>query len=176
MSSARVNFVAAAVLTMATGLFVYTNGALLGPIAHDMLGDGLWAAMIAWLAGAMAPDTRVAVRGAAAYAFCVGIELSQLYHAPTLDAPRVPVTLYSGVGSTHGTLCRTRWALVSPFSSLHDLAHGVRIRIAWMGHDPHAAGPCNRARSPSIAGVAAEPCQGGRVRGCDRHPAKRSAH
>ncbi|CAN5918555.1 DUF2809 domain-containing protein [soil metagenome] len=88
MSSARVNFVAAAVLTMATGLFVYTNGALLGPIAHDMLGDGLWAAMIAWLAGALAPDTRVAVRGAAAYAFCVGIELSQLYHAPTLDALR----------------------------------------------------------------------------------------
>jgi hypothetical protein len=88
MSSARVNFVAAAVLTMATGLFVYTNGALLGPIAHDMLGDGLWAAMIAWLAGALAPDTRVAVRGAAAYEFCVGIELSQLYHAPTLDALR----------------------------------------------------------------------------------------
>jgi hypothetical protein len=86
MSSARVNFVAAAVLTMATGLFVYTNGALLGPIAHDMLGDGLWAAMIAWLAGALAPDTRV--RGAAAYEFCVGIELSQLYHAPTLDALR----------------------------------------------------------------------------------------
>src|SRR3954464_10787450 len=84
----RVTYIAAAVATIAIGLLVHLRGTALGPVARDVLGDALWAAMIAWWAGALAPRTRLSVRGATAYAVCVVVELSQLYHAPALDAVR----------------------------------------------------------------------------------------
>jgi hypothetical protein len=61
---------------------------MLGPVARDVLGDALWAAMIAWWAGALAPRARLVVRSLTAYGVCAAVEASQLYHAPTLDALR----------------------------------------------------------------------------------------
>lgn len=61
---------------------------MLGAAARDVAGDALWAAMIMWLAGAVAPHSRLAVRSAAAFAVCAAVEVSQLYHAPWLDAIR----------------------------------------------------------------------------------------
>ena len=84
----RMIYIAAALATIALGLFVHLRGEALGPVTRDVVGDALWAAMIAWWAGALAPRARLAVRSAGAYAVCAAVELSQLVHTPALDAVR----------------------------------------------------------------------------------------
>lgn len=88
MTSRRIRFLALAAATMVTGLFVHFQGVALGSAARDVLGDALWAAMIVWLAGAVAPAARVVPRSISAYAVCVAVEFSQLDHAPALDTLR----------------------------------------------------------------------------------------
>jgi len=44
--------------------------------------------MMFWLLGAVAPRASLVARSAAAYAICVCVETSQLYHAPAIDALR----------------------------------------------------------------------------------------
>jgi hypothetical protein len=51
-------------------------------------GDTLWAAMVFWLLGLLRPRGRTAVLAGAALALCAAVEVSQLYHAPWLDAAR----------------------------------------------------------------------------------------
>jgi hypothetical protein len=58
------------------------------PDARDVAGDALWAAMMTWLVGATLPRAGVAVRSAVAFGVCVVVELSQLVHAPAIDAIR----------------------------------------------------------------------------------------
>jgi uncharacterized protein DUF2809 len=87
----RTAFLALACVTIAIGLVVHFRGATLGPVARDMLGDALWAMMVAWWAGALAPRARLAVRYTATYAVCAGMEVSQLYHTTALDAARSTV-------------------------------------------------------------------------------------
>lgn len=84
----RALYIVLALMTIAAGLLVHLKAPVLGPFVRDATGDALWAAMITWWAGTLAPAARPASRGAAAYAFCVAIELSQLYHAPAIDAVR----------------------------------------------------------------------------------------
>lgn len=84
----RATYVALAVGTIAAGLAVHWQGKLLSPVSRDVLGDLLWAAMIYWWIGALAPRSRPAWRGGAALAVCIAVELSQLCHTPTLDAFR----------------------------------------------------------------------------------------
>ena len=81
-------YLALAVTTIVIGLAVHSGSATMRPSARDVLGDALWAAMIVWLVSAAAPPARLATRSAAALAICVAVELSQLYHAPALDALR----------------------------------------------------------------------------------------
>lgn len=95
----RLAFLALACLTIAVGLVVHLRGGALGPVARDVLGDALWAMMIAWWAGALAPGARLAVRSMASYAVCAGVELSQLYHAPTVDAARATMVGHLVLGS-----------------------------------------------------------------------------
>lgn len=52
------------------------------------MGDALWAAMIVWWVGVIAPTSRPVIRAAWAYAACVVVEVSQLYHSPAIDAVR----------------------------------------------------------------------------------------
>jgi hypothetical protein len=85
---ARLPYVVLAVATIAVGLVVHLRGRALPPDVRDVLGDALWAAMVAWWAGAAAPAVRLRWRAAAAVAACYAVELSQLYHAPGLDALR----------------------------------------------------------------------------------------
>jgi len=85
---ARAIYVAAAVSTIVVGLLVHVGGATLAPALRDVLGDALWAAMITWWVGAIAPDLRLLTRGAIAYAICAAVELSQLYHTPAIDGIR----------------------------------------------------------------------------------------
>ena len=84
----RASYVALTLATTALGLTVHRSGRTLPPTARDGLGDALWAAMIAWLAGAAAPRVRLAARSAAALAVCAAVEFGQLYRQPALDALR----------------------------------------------------------------------------------------
>jgi hypothetical protein len=84
----RVAFLALAIATIALGLVVHLHGTWLVPRARDLAGDALWGAMVVWLAGAAAPRARLVVRSAAAWFFCVVLEVSQLYHSTALDAVR----------------------------------------------------------------------------------------
>lgn len=88
MSRARATYIALALTTIGVGLLVHLRGTALRPAARDVLGDALWAAMIAWWAGALAPSARLGPRSAVAYAVCASVEVSQLYHGPWLDAAR----------------------------------------------------------------------------------------
>ena len=51
-------------------------------------GDTLWAAMVFWLLALLRPAAGTAGLGLAALAVATLVELSQLYHAPALDALR----------------------------------------------------------------------------------------
>ena len=84
----RAIYAALALGTIAVGLLVHLRGSALGPVARDVLGDALWAAMISWWMGAIIPRARLVVRSAAALAICAAVELSQLYHTPALDGVR----------------------------------------------------------------------------------------
>jgi hypothetical protein len=84
----RARYAAAAVVTIIVGLLVHLRGDVLGPAARDMAGDALWAMMIVWWVGTIAPGARLLQRCAAAYAICAAVEVSQMYHAPWLDALR----------------------------------------------------------------------------------------
>jgi hypothetical protein len=90
-SRSRAGYVAAAVATIALGLLVHLRGAMLWPAVRDVMGDALWAAMIAWWVGALVPRAPLLQRCAAAYAICAVVEVSQMYHAPWLDALRATV-------------------------------------------------------------------------------------
>ncbi len=81
-------YFALALGTIALGLLVHLGGTSLGPVARDVLGDALWAAMIVWFTGILAPRARPWARWLGAYGMCVLVELSQLLHMPGLDALR----------------------------------------------------------------------------------------
>jgi hypothetical protein len=82
------SYVALAMGTIVVGLAAHLHGAALPLAARDVLGDALWAMMIAWWLGAIAPETRLSRRAITALALCFAVELSQLYHAPAIDALR----------------------------------------------------------------------------------------
>lgn len=86
--TARIAYIALALATIAGGLWVHQGGAGLSTGARDVLGDALWAAMIAWGLGAVAPDATLMLRSAVAFVICALVELSQLIHAPAIDAIR----------------------------------------------------------------------------------------
>ncbi len=48
----------------------------------------MWAAMMVWWIGTLAPRLRVRTRMTVALGVCFAVEASQLYHAPGLDALR----------------------------------------------------------------------------------------
>lgn len=86
--------------TIAVGLAVHLYGGGMGPAVQDVVGDALWAMMVAWWVGVVAPDAPVLQRSAVALAIAFAVELSQLYHAPMLDAIRstAPSQLVLGSG------------------------------------------------------------------------------
>jgi hypothetical protein len=84
----RFGHAALAGLAIVIGLVVHLHGVGLGPAARDMTGDALWAAMITWVAGVVAPAMPLGKRSAVAFGWCVIVETSQLLHSPGLDAVR----------------------------------------------------------------------------------------
>ena len=87
-SRARARYAALAIVTIVLGLAVHLRGDTLPPSARDVLGDALWAAMVMWLIGVLAPSRSLWWRASAAAAVCVAVEFSQLLHQPALDAIR----------------------------------------------------------------------------------------
>ena len=87
-ATVRLRFVALAIGTIVAGLTVHWGGRSLPFIVRDVLGDALWAMMIVWWLGALAPAAKAALRALVAIGVCWAVELSQLYHAPLLDAWR----------------------------------------------------------------------------------------
>lgn len=53
-----------------------------------MMGDAIWATMIAWWVAAIVPGPSLWPRSVAAVTICFAVELSQLYHTPALDTLR----------------------------------------------------------------------------------------
>ena len=140
--------IALALTTIAIGLLVHEQGAAFGPVARDVLSDALWAVMIVWWVGALVPAARLVVRSGAAYAICAGVEVSQRYHTPALDAIRATsvgqLVLGSGLSARPRVVrvgCRRRGA-----------ARGHRRRQAKKtrchnheGRRLHSLGPARRA-------------------------------
>ena len=89
-SHARSRFIylALALGTIALGLLVHWRGAVLGTTIQDVLGDALYAVMVVWWVSAIAPGAGLSVRAVTSLALCVGVELSQLSHAPVLETAR----------------------------------------------------------------------------------------
>ena len=112
-------FAALAIATILVGLTVHLFGSPLNPAARDITGDIIWAMMIYWLISALAPTISIAARGAMAYLLCVIVELSQLFHAPSLDALRA---------TTPGHL-----VLGSGFDARDLVAYAAGVAIAYLG-------------------------------------------
>jgi hypothetical protein len=98
-SSIRLRRAALAMGTIAVGLLVHLGGRALPPAVHDILGDALWAVMMFWWVGVLAPAASPGTRGAAALAICFAVELSQQYHTPALDAVRRTLAGHLVLGS-----------------------------------------------------------------------------
>ena len=95
----RLPFVILALSTIALGLVVHSRGTVLSPSVRDMLGDGLWAMMIAWLVAAGCPRAARWIRGLTALAICWAVEFGQLYHGPLVDGWRRTVAGQLVLGS-----------------------------------------------------------------------------
>ena len=86
-------------LTIFAGLIVHLWVENIPPAHRDILGDALWAMMIVWIVSAAAPRVPLILRAVCAYAICSAVELSQLYHAPTIDALRATTAGHLVLGS-----------------------------------------------------------------------------
>lgn len=95
----RRRFAVLAAVTIVAGLAVHLSGRPLPGAVRDFAGDALWATMMAWWVGVVAPRTPVAIRAAVAYTLCVMVEFSQLLHTPVLDALRAVPGGYLVLGS-----------------------------------------------------------------------------
>lgn len=117
----RVRYLALALVTIIVGLLVHTRGAALGPVTRDVMGDALWAAMIAWLVSALAPGARLVRRIIAAYLVCATVEFSQLYHTPALDAVRATFVGHLILGSGFDTRDLAAYALGISLAALLEI-------------------------------------------------------
>lgn len=96
---ARATYLALALATIVLGLGVHWYGGVLRSGFRDFVGDALWAVMIMWWVGAIAPGASRRVRILAALLICFAVEASQLYHTATLDALRTTVVGQLVLGS-----------------------------------------------------------------------------
>ena len=74
---------------MALGLGSRRFGTSLPTFVATYAGDTLWALTVFLVAGALSPRARMSRRAAIALAVSHGVEISQLYHAPWIDALRL---------------------------------------------------------------------------------------
>jgi hypothetical protein len=88
MTRSRPSYLALAAATVALGLAARAFRGVLPDLIGAYAGDVLWAAMVYLLAAAIWNRATVRHLAIGAGAFALVIELSQLYHAPWIDAVR----------------------------------------------------------------------------------------
>lgn len=125
VSHLRARYIALMLATIAVGLLVHLRGEVFGQAARDVLGDALWAAMIVWCVGALSPGMRLLARSGVAYGVCAAVEVSQLYHAPTLDAIRATAAGHLVLGSGFDPRDLAAYALGVAAAALLDAALGI---------------------------------------------------
>ena len=93
-------YAAAVLATIGAGLASRAYSQYLPWWLAKNLGDALYATMVFWGFGFLAPRARTSRVALAAVAFCFAIELSQAYHAPWIDGVRAttPGRLVLGQG------------------------------------------------------------------------------
>jgi fatty acid desaturase len=89
-------------LTVAFGLATRWAPAAFPALVATYGGDALWAAAVFWLLAVLLPRARTAALAGAAAVIALAIEVSQLYHAPWIDAVRA--TRPGGLALGHGFL------------------------------------------------------------------------
>jgi hypothetical protein len=100
VARSRWRYAAAVVVTIAVGLASRAYRADLPWWLAKTAGDALYATMVVFGFGVLAPRMTTARTALAAIVFCFAIELSQLYRAPWIDAVRetTPGRLVLGQG------------------------------------------------------------------------------
>jgi Protein of unknown function (DUF2809) len=88
MMKRRVGYFICALTVVALGLGSRRFGGYLPGVIAEYAGDSLWALGVFLGLGCVAPRTRTVHRAAVALAVSYGVEVSQLYHAPWIDALR----------------------------------------------------------------------------------------
>lgn len=84
----RWTYLALVVVTMILGLSSRQFSGFLPKVINLYLGDALWALMVFFLFAYLFPNKETRRVAAIALLFAYGIEISQLYHAPWIDALR----------------------------------------------------------------------------------------
>jgi hypothetical protein len=84
----RIIYVVLIGVTIFLGLFTRRNAAQLPPLIGDYAPDALWAVMMYWIAATCAPRWTPLRTAIVAVVICYLDEISQLYHAPWIDAIR----------------------------------------------------------------------------------------
>ena len=132
LAARRLRSAALAVATLFVGLAVHRVGFRLNPAVRDMLGDALWAVMIFYGLGVLLPRARLRTRFALALAICAGVEASQLYHHPRLDALRGTRLGHLFLGSGFDARDFLSYALGAAAAALLERAgvpHGRQSRV-----------------------------------------------
>lgn len=130
--SSRAGYLSLALATIALGLVVHLSATPMNPAVRDILGDALWAMMISWFMGAIAPRVALRMRAVVAFGICAAVEVSQLVHAPALDSVRE---------TTLGHL-----VLGSGFDPRDFVAYGAGVAAALLVE--RTTGPSSGSRSP----------------------------
>ncbi|GJG86457.1 hypothetical protein tb265_16380 [Gemmatimonadetes bacterium T265] len=138
----RLGYAAGALATIALGLAVHRGGIPLPPAARDVSGDALWAAMVFWWIGVGWPRASTSHRAGAALAVAFGVEFSQCYHAPGIDAARA---------TTLGHL-----VLGSDFDPRDLLAYALGVGVAAVV-ERAVVGPDGRATARPVRSAPADP-------------------
>lgn len=84
----RILYLLCALITIGLGLASRRYASVLPPLIAPYLGDTLWALMAFFFIRALFPHHSTRFAGSVALAFCYLVEISQLYHAPWIDAIR----------------------------------------------------------------------------------------
>lgn len=85
---ASLTYLTCAMVVVALGLASRRYGSHLPPFLAEYAGDTLWALLVFLGVSALRPRAPLLHRGATALGFAVVVEVSQLYHAPWIDAIR----------------------------------------------------------------------------------------
>lgn len=118
--------------TIALGLASRRWPGLFPAVLEKYPGDALWAQMVYWLGAIVLPGASVRRLAAAALAVAWGVEFSQLWHPPWLDAIRATTPGHLVLGSAFGVADLLAYAIgIALVAGLDALVHAARRR--WRG-------------------------------------------